>query len=246
MPVATLHGSLERYRRGGHRAVEGWLSQRAVDAICELDAVQRRLDLFESQHENVDLSGQGSRTRLIENLERHGCDRDRVKLLTANSMRLKPADIVSAAGGSPRLFSIDGGHTAEATANDLRLAHDTVREGGIVILDDYFNPAWPGVSEGACRFMAAGNQRLHPVAITANKFFLAQGAESAETYRKALSERHPHARLSTVFGEPVACFERPTLEERIVLSPQWRRFRETRTGRALRRTRAWLQRGRAR
>jgi hypothetical protein len=53
----------------------------------------------------------------------------------------------------PRLFSIDGSHTAEATWGDMVTAGMSIQEGGVIIVDDYFAEGWPGVSEGVQRFM---------------------------------------------------------------------------------------------
>jgi hypothetical protein len=193
------------------------------------------IDLFELQSENVDQSGEGSRDALNRNLRRHGCDLSRVELLTENSLRLTPERIVELCGGRPRLFSVDGGHTAEITANDLALADRSVCDGGLVILDDYFNSSWPAVSEGACRFMSEGG-RLHPVAIGANKFLFAKGDAAAAAYREHVVASHPGASRSTVFAQPVICLGDGgprTLRSRITTSPQWLRIRQTPVGRAL-------------
>ena len=47
-----------------------------------------------------------------------------------------------------RLFSVDGGHTRELTVNDLTVAASHLEEGGIIILDDITNLAWPQVIDG--------------------------------------------------------------------------------------------------
>ena len=268
----TVTSALERYRNGGHKRVEGWLLQGAVDTICTLAQAQRRaigaapaceigvhhgrlfillhlltvpehrsaaIDLFEGrQEENVDASGRGSLPTLLRNVRAHCGDPERICIVAENSLHLTPARIVEACGGQPGIFSIDGGHTAELTRNDLRLAHDTLRDGGFAILDDYFNPSWPGVSEGTCRFMDADNERLEPVAITSNKVILALGAPAAAMYRDALSQAYPHAKLTDIFGRPVLAYETPTLEQRAKRSRAWQRLRETAAGRALRRGRA--------
>ena len=44
-----------------------------------------------------------------------------------------------------RLFSVDGGHTAELARHDMLTADGAIGEQGIIILDDFFNEAWPGV-----------------------------------------------------------------------------------------------------
>ena len=164
-----------------------------------------------------------------------------MRVVCENSMRLTAANIVEVCGAEPGIFSIDGGHPAEVTRNDLRLAHDTVRDGGIVILDDYFNPAWPGVSEGTCLFMAAENQRLEPVAVTGNKVILAHGSRAAIAYRQELASRYPHAKVTEVFGRPVLSYEQPNVEERLRFGGAWRGVRNTLIGRAIRRARFGLK-----
>jgi hypothetical protein len=133
------------------------------------------------------------------------------------------------------LFSVDGGHTAEATFNDISLAAASIPEGGIMILDDYFNSAWPGVSEGTCRYMAAQMGTLQPDAIGFNKFFFTLGVEAAQAYRRRLFERRPQAKLSRVFDREVLCFEAPTtIRQLIAASRRWQSIRDTRLGRVLR------------
>src|ERR1051325_10626627 len=117
-------------------------------------------DLFEWQHENTDGSGRGDRGALRENLIRHGCDLDRIKIRTINSYNLTAADIISDCNGRIRIFSVDGGHTAESTYNDLKVAAESLCDGWLIFLDDFFNSDWPGVAEGACRFF-----QLHPGAL---------------------------------------------------------------------------------
>ena len=56
--------------------------------------------------------------------------------------------------------------------------------GGLLILDDYFNVEWPGVSEGVNRYLTSGGT-LVPVGSAYGKtFFTTEG--SAEMYRQAL------------------------------------------------------------
>ena len=226
--------------------------ERGIDGpVCEIGVHHGRLfillhllalpqralgvDLFELQDENIDQSGKGSRDALNRNLAAHGCDSSLVELLVENSLRLTPERIIELCRGRPRLFSVDGGHTCEITANDLTLAEGTVCEGGLVILDDYFNSSWPAVSEGACRFMGQ-HGGLEPVAIVANKFVFAKGAAAAALYRQHVVARHPGASRSSVFGQEVLCLDDGgprTLRSKITASPQWLRIRQTPFGRAL-------------
>ena len=201
------------------------------------------IDLFEMQDENVDGSGKGSRDHLMHNLRAHGCDLERIDLIAENSLRVTPARIAALCGGRPRLFSIDGGHTAQVTRNDLRLANASVCEGGVVILDDFFNSSWPAVSEGACAFMHEDGGQLLPVGITSNKFFFARGEDAAAAYRRHLLAGNPGATMSRVFEQDVVCFEpaqRPTLRHIVTSHPRWLKIRQTPVGQALRGLKRWM------
>jgi Methyltransferase domain len=265
-----MANSLERYRAEGHRSVDGWLLEGAIDATCEIaDAQSARgvrgpvceigvhhgrlfillqlltapaerslaMDLFEKQDENIDESGKGSREHLVDNLRRHGCDEARIELLAENSLHITPEQIVALCGGKVRLFSVDGGHTAEITRNDLRLADASLCEGGVVILDDYFNTSWPAVSEGANLYMSQDRPQFVPVLISSNKFFFAKGEDAAAEYRDRLLSRRPGAKISEVFGSPVVChepMERHTLRQVVASHPQWTSIRDTGFGKAVR------------
>jgi hypothetical protein len=72
-----------------------------------------------------------------------------LRVLEADSVTLSPLAVSTAVGGQPvRLFSIDGCHTAEATAADLTTASANLHPGGAVVVDDAFNADWPGVMTG--------------------------------------------------------------------------------------------------
>lgn len=77
--------------------------------------------------------------------------------------------------------------TADITASDMALAESVLCPGGLLILDDFFNEAWPGVAEGAARHLASGSG-LVPVAISGNKFIFTTSVEFAAAYRAALAE----------------------------------------------------------
>jgi hypothetical protein len=161
-------------------------------------------DLFEHQDENVDRSGRGDKSRLLENLHEHGCDLARVRIETANSLTLTRELILRTCGGQPRLFSVDGGHTADITFSDLRLAAESIQAGGLIVLDDFFNESWPGVAEGTCRYMAEPPLPLYPVVIGGNKFVFCGDAEAAREYQRHLTfEKTLRQRATTVFGHPV-------------------------------------------
>lgn len=69
-----------------------------------------------------------------------------------------------------RIFHIDGGHSAEETYKDLTLAEKSISQKGIIIIDDCFNPYWPGVSEGVYKFLFKKPEYLAPLIIGHNKY----------------------------------------------------------------------------
>ena len=76
-----------------------------------------------------------------------------------------------------RLFSVDGGHTVAHVQNDLAIAQEAVNSGAVILLDDFFGPHWPSVTEGFFEFMHKTNRRLAPFLIFQNKLFLTTYSE---------------------------------------------------------------------
>jgi len=131
------------------------------------------LDIFEDQHLNVDRSGEGSRERLTANLTRHSGSLDGVEILKADSLTVRPEHVLQRLGGPVRIFSVDGSHTAIHTESDIRLAAAVLAPGGVVIVDDIFNPEWPGVLAGVEAFFHGKDcQGLVPIIATDNKLIL--------------------------------------------------------------------------
>ncbi len=203
-------------------------------------------DLFEWQNQNEDGSGRGDRAAFQQNLLRHGCDSSRIRIRTVNSLNLTADEIVSACNGRVRIFSVDGGHTAESTYSDLKIAAESLCEGGIVFLDDFFNCDWPGVAEGACSFFYRHPAMLYPVAILGNKFIFTNAARFARIYSQALSDFHRRSacriKTSRVFGHETLVFSSHgdlrgrLLEQTLDYSSDtrmWKAVRYTRPGRIL-------------
>jgi hypothetical protein len=173
------------YVSRGHKRVEGWLEPEAAQLIATFGQWQnvggnvgeigvhhgklfillhllRRpgersvaVDLFELQELNVDRSGRGDRAVFEQNLRTFAGGTEGVTIASADSTTVKSDDLLNMAGGRFRLFSVDGGHTAAITESDLTIASESLVDGGLLILDDYFNQAWPGVSEGTNRFLSS-------------------------------------------------------------------------------------------
>jgi len=163
------------------------------------------LDVFENQQLNLDHSGCGDEQQFRKYVERWASLRN-VEIIRVSSLDAKANDIVSRVGFL-RLLSIDGGHTAECTLNDLRLAEHTVAPFGLVILDDFFNPSWPDVAAGAARFLSDDGTTLRPFAITPNKVYLAR-KPYRELYITELraTQSDFYEKESRMFGSSVAIF----------------------------------------
>jgi hypothetical protein len=142
------------------------------------------IDLFEAQDQNVDRSGRGDRAMFEQNVARF-LDLEDIVAMQGNSLNISGADIL--AQGRVRFFSVDGSHTAAATINDIRLAEACLAEGGIVAVDDLFNPAWTGVITALADYIH-GAHGLQPFAFVPNKLFLCRPTD-APGYRDFLKSR---------------------------------------------------------
>ena len=132
------------------------------------------VDLFDLQELNLDNSGCGDREAFEANLNTHLAETESVTILRADSLELDGPQLLKLSGNERfRLFSVDGGHTAEIASRDLATAAGSMRSDGVVILDDFFAPSWPGVTEGLFRYLASPDEStLAPVAYGHGKLYL--------------------------------------------------------------------------
>jgi len=206
--------------------------------LMQLDERAVALDVFDDQGSNTDQSGQGDEAVFLGNVQRHAPDRPKPEVMRTDSLCIGGTDIEAALGGKVRLFSVDGGHTPECAEHDMATAQDCVVDGGVIFLDDYSNARWPGVCEGANRFMCGTAPRPVPFAITNSKAYFASDADVAKRYTDALLAmglETEHA-ITRMFDHPVVYVsgKRLTWARRIGTSPGWRRFRQTPLGGAIR------------
>lgn len=115
------------------------------------------LDVFEDQARTLDGAGVGSLDRVQANVELYAPPGLDFAYIQADSSTLTTADRVDLVRtrGPFRLFSVDGCHTTEHTLADLRTAEDCLSPGGVIILDDYMQPHWPGVTAAVHLFCAS-------------------------------------------------------------------------------------------
>ncbi len=176
--------------------------------LCDKNSRALAIDCFEEQQHNIDGSGCGDSQKLIDYLKKYGQDDlAKLRLVKTDSLLLDPKKIISLSDGEAcRIFSIDGSHTADATERDLTNACGSLAKGGVIMIDDYFHPRWPGVSEGVNRFMSRSNTDLKPFFIGFNKVLLA-GADHIEGYRRFMEAgMGKPLKESVFFGQKTAIY----------------------------------------
>jgi hypothetical protein len=152
------------------------------------------VDIFENQHLNVDFSGSGNREAFWSNIDRCVGNRTDIVALSLDSLTLSPGEVhIACDDQGIRLFSVDGGHTTRHLLNDVKLAEKVLSPHGIVIVDDFYNPDWPGVNEGVVRYLME-SPGLVPFCYGDNKLYLCNRGEHATmldwTQSKLVSVSH--------------------------------------------------------
>jgi len=161
------------------------------------------IDVFGQQELNIDHSGKGDRARFLANIEHYAGSTEGLVVIAENSLTIKPEQLLGETGPA-RFISVDGGHTEECAFSDLRLAESCLADGGIILLDDYFNQNWPDVSVGAARHFLSADAKTKPFLITSNKVYFAEERYHG-VYQTAVRERFlPHfTRSGRMFGTAV-------------------------------------------
>jgi hypothetical protein len=145
----------------------------ALNSLIEdVNDLSFAVDIFDSQHLNIDSSGKGSKEAFIENAIKYDRHQGKNTVLVQGDSTDSSLRLVDRIGpGKMRYVSIDGGHTPEHTVNDLRIANQIISNQGIVILDDILHCCWMGVLEGTIEFLKS-KPTLVPFALGGNKLFL--------------------------------------------------------------------------
>ena len=182
--VATSHGICGDVLEIG---VHHGLSTIALAAMRCPGAAVVAIDLFDDlQDQNVSASGSGSRSHFERNLSHFFDETDFIRCIAAASDTLRPEDL----GARFSFCHVDGGHSATETYQDLDLCSHVLIPGGLLALDDYFNPGYPGVCEGAIRFWLDHPGTLAPVAIGFNKVLFQKQPASFDV-NEAFAQRFP-------------------------------------------------------
>ena len=190
----------------------------ALATLVRDDAPLLAVDVFENQDANIDKSGMGDREQFLANVRLWLGDNTRVTVLAADSLTISSTTILDQLGGQKvRIFSVDGGHTVAHVQNDITIAEGALVEGGIVVVDDFFNPHWPGVTEGVVRyFTSARAQTLVPICYGDNKLYLCDIGH-AYLYRAMLKNALLPLALDSkdveLCGNPVLQLRMPPLDD---------------------------------
>jgi hypothetical protein len=184
------------------------LSTIAIAALRGSGKYLTAIDLFDDQQDrNVSVSGKGNRGLFEENMREFYPDADFIRVIARPSGELTPEDL-----GRGFTFShIDGGHSPEEVYHDLKLCYDVSEEGAIVALDDYFNPLYPGVCEGAVEFSLRHPRWLRPLVSGYNKVLFQKGGDQAPDVNDAFLKAFPDLKHKTalMWKSPVILVEAP-------------------------------------
>jgi predicted O-methyltransferase YrrM len=180
-------------------------------AVATLRGPQRRMyavDLFEELGPNEAYgAGKSYREKFEEHMRGFFPSLDFLTPITAASGRLKSSNFTPTFS----FCHVDGGHSPEETFADLKFASDILMPGGLLALDDYFNPQHPGVCEGALNFRREHDGVLRPVAIGYNKV-LFQKMPAAPDLNEKFSRAFPAVELvpaADMWDTPVCLFGPP-------------------------------------
>ena len=162
-----------------------------LSLLSQTDEICLAIDLFEEQNQNLDNSGCGDKEIVVNNLKLQKCDLNRVKFITSNSVNLQKGNLLDLSSQKYRFFSLDGGHSIEIIQNDLSLAESVLVDGGIILVDDYFDEKWPGVSEGTLKYILLNKSNLIPFAIFDDKVLFTNDVIIKSKYIKELKNLVP-------------------------------------------------------
>jgi predicted O-methyltransferase YrrM len=97
-----------------------------------------------------------------------------VRFVHAKSSALWREPDLAARKRTFRWIHVDGEHTGHAVANDLNLAADLLSDGGLICVDDFFNPAYPQITAAVFAWLASRPFELEMVLCGQNKAYFAR------------------------------------------------------------------------
>jgi len=200
---------LTQYIRSDHRKVEGWLLWEAILMTAAIGEIQDNFGVKGNIGEIglwqgkffillANLAGADetclaidsfvhgpaeNQSAFLRNVQTYTDCNSRMTLIREDSKAVSDEKMSSVAGRGFKLFSVDGGHTADDVFNDLKLVAPHMIEGGVLIADDVFNHTQPEVMDGLFQFFQSANAHdLRPFALAGNKVFLAHREWASRFY----------------------------------------------------------------
>lgn len=110
-----------------------------------------------------------------------------------------------------RWIHVDGGHTGQAVTNDLAMVDQLLHEQGVVVMDDFFNPAYPQLTDAVFAYLNSNRFKLSMFLCGWNKAYLARPI-FARTYRQWIRE-HMAAGLHSRGMHQFTLWKTATLDE---------------------------------
>jgi hypothetical protein len=159
------------------------------------------VDVFDNQHFNIDNSGEGNLDVFQQNLNKFDIryKGKNVEIIKADSLAMRHTNFTEF---KYRYISIDGGHTPNHVLNDLIIAEKYLVDGGVVILDDYFNHWWPSVTEGISKYLMFNAPTLVPFSTSPNKLWLCN-LSYRDMYLQKMKAVPTNTKVVSLWGYPV-------------------------------------------
>lgn len=170
---------------------------------CSTDNRAQAIDVFDMQEFNIDKAGIGKMDVLRANFDAHGLGQAALDCIRMDSLSLRQRDAQNLldAHGPFSVFSVDGCHEVAHTVNDIEFAMSVISNDGIIAVDDYTNPNWPGVQEAVARMYLMRDFAFVPLLVSCNKLLLCSYSR-LDTYLGAVESyvraHHPGTRMKRV------------------------------------------------
>jgi Methyltransferase domain len=154
----------------------------ALHNLMRSGAMSVAIDVFGQQRFNLDRSGSGDREKFQGNLAAWGVRPENCLVVERDSLSLSSRDLDELHGrvGSAKYFGVDGCHEVEHTISDIRAAMNLLAHGGVLILDDYLNPDFPGVHQAVAHLFINDRPGIAPFLLGQNKLYLTQVSHVAD------------------------------------------------------------------
>lgn len=161
------------------------------------------MDVFDLQQFNLDFAGAGNLAEFKANIALAGEDPDSVICIERDSTTFHGGELIDIrkSVGGFSMFSVDGCHMVEHTINDIKIAMELTADAGVIFVDDYYNPSWPGVHEGVCKLYHTSSPVYVPLVYTSNKLALCHigyHARYLDFLKRSISQHFPETAIKNV------------------------------------------------